>query len=237
MELRETLYKCTCVEHDPYCCQIHGNCPVCVKPEEPEDVVLGYKTSLVAQTMDSMTNNKKQTAVDLFHNKVNELIIGKKTITSNDLGKIWLECKNIEHSIFFHWYFTGKNDKIENKSFRQRYNETYETNDGGEKMITGDNNNPGLTMDMVADMNTVTIATPSGQNNTGTYPEPKQIWKHYKGGRYEIIAMCNHTTTNEVMVVYKSLSFNGFHARPYSEWHDEVWVNNNCKTRFTLISW
>jgi hypothetical protein len=61
MELRETLSKCTCIEHDPYCCQIHGNCPVCVKPEEPEDVVLGYKTSLVAQTMDSMTNNKQQT--------------------------------------------------------------------------------------------------------------------------------------------------------------------------------
>ena len=19
--------KCTCKEHDPYCCQIHGNCP------------------------------------------------------------------------------------------------------------------------------------------------------------------------------------------------------------------
>jgi len=50
--------KCTCIEHDPYCCQIHGNCPVCVKPEEPEDVVLGYKTSLVAQTMDSKRNGE-----------------------------------------------------------------------------------------------------------------------------------------------------------------------------------
>ena len=26
--------KCTCKEHDPYCCQIHGNCPTCVKKEE-----------------------------------------------------------------------------------------------------------------------------------------------------------------------------------------------------------
>ncbi|CAB4175220.1 hypothetical protein UFOVP1247_94 [uncultured Caudovirales phage] len=26
--------QCTCKEHDPYCCQIHGNCPTCVK-EEP----------------------------------------------------------------------------------------------------------------------------------------------------------------------------------------------------------
>ena len=112
---------------------------------------------------------------------------------------------------------------------------------GGENM-TGENknknNNPGLTMDIFgANTETHTIATPSGQNNTGTYPEPKQIWLHYKGGRYEIIAMCNHTTTNEVMVIYKSLSFNGFHARPYSEWHDEVWEGVHRKTRFELVCW
>jgi len=43
-----------------------------------------------------MSNKTKQTGVDLFHDKVNELIVGKKTITSNDLGKIWLECKEME---------------------------------------------------------------------------------------------------------------------------------------------
>ena len=26
--------QCTCKEHDPYCCQIHGSCPTCVKKEE-----------------------------------------------------------------------------------------------------------------------------------------------------------------------------------------------------------
>jgi len=105
------------------------------------------------------------------------------------------------------------------------------TSDGGEKTMTGENNNPGN--NNTTDEN----KTITGQNNTGTYPEPGQIWSHYKGGRYEIIAMCNHTTTNEVMVVYKSLSFNGFHARPYSEWHDEVWDGSLCKTRFQLVSW
>ena len=34
--------------------------------------------------------------------------------------------------------------------------------------------------------------------------------------------MCNHTDTDEVLVIYKSLSFGGFHARPYSEWHEQV---------------
>ena len=109
-------------------------------------------------------------------------------------------------------------------------------NTGEETKLTGENNNPGLTMDMVVDMKTTTIATPAGQNNTGIYPEPGQIWQHYKGGRYEIIAMCNHTTTNEPLVIYKSLSFNGYHARPYSEWHDEVSNGNNCVTRFVWFN-
>ena len=57
------------------------------------------------------------------------------------------------------------------------------------------------------------------------YPQPGEIWCHYKGGKYEVIAMCNHTSTDEILVIYKSLSFGGFHARPYSEWH--VFVQND----------
>jgi hypothetical protein len=52
------------------------------------------------------------------------------------------------------------------------------------------------------------------------YPQPGEKWQHYKGGKYEIVCMCNHTETNEEFVIYRSLSFGGFHARPYSEWHD-----------------
>ena len=54
------------------------------------------------------------------------------------------------------------------------------------------------------------------------YPQPGEKWQHYKGGQYEIVCMCNHTETNEVLVVYKSLSFGGFYARPFSEWHEQV---------------
>ena len=55
--------KCTCIEHDPYCCQIHGGCPLCVKPETLEDTVLGHKTSLIAQMLDSkeISEEPKQT--------------------------------------------------------------------------------------------------------------------------------------------------------------------------------
>jgi hypothetical protein len=60
------------------------------------------------------------------------------------------------------------------------------------------------------------------QKRKEDYPQPNEIWQHYKGGKYQIVAMCNHTTTDEVLVIYKSMSFGGFHARPYSEWHDVV---------------
>ena len=54
------------------------------------------------------------------------------------------------------------------------------------------------------------------------YPQPGEKYQHYKGGEYEIVCMCNHTDTDEILVVYRSLSFGGFHARPYTEWHAEV---------------
>jgi hypothetical protein len=69
------------------------------------------------------------------------------------------------------------------------------------------------------------------------YPQPGEIWYHYKGGKYEVIAMCNHTTTDEILVIYKSLSFGGYHARPYSEWHDDVKnTNGTTVNRFWKFS-
>jgi len=63
-------------------------------------------------------------------------------------------------------------------------------------------------------------------NNNYYYPQPGENWQHYKGGQYEIVCMCNHTDTNEVLVIYRSLSFGGCHARPYSEWHDTLKVDS-----------
>ena len=54
------------------------------------------------------------------------------------------------------------------------------------------------------------------------YPKPGEKYQHYKGGQYEVICMCNHTETNEPLVIYKSLSFGSQYARPFSEWNDEV---------------
>ena len=55
-----------------------------------------------------------------------------------------------------------------------------------------------------------------------TYPQPGEKYQHYKGGQYEVICMCNHTETDEPLVIYKSLSFGSHYARPFSQWYDEV---------------
>ena len=82
------------------------------------------------------------------------------------------------------------------------------------------------------------------QNNEGVYPQPGELWRHYKGGIYKIVAMCNHTDTDEILVIYKSVSFGGFHARPYSEWHDQFppepdapwYIKDYPVTRFSKLS-
>jgi len=72
------------------------------------------------------------------------------------------------------------------------------------------------------------------------YPKPGEKYQHYKGGQYEIICMCNHTDTNEPLVVYRSISFGSQYARPLSEWYGEVDVSEFGgrkipRNRFSLI--
>ena len=59
------------------------------------------------------------------------------------------------------------------------------------------------------------------------YPLPGEKYLHYKGGRYEVICIANHTDNNEAVVIYKSLSFGSTYARPLVEWFDIVeWHRN-----------
>jgi hypothetical protein len=64
------------------------------------------------------------------------------------------------------------------------------------------------------------------------YPLPGQVYKHYKGGIYEIISMAVHTETGERLVVYKSLNFGSVYVRPYEIWNSE---SKDGEKRFTLI--
>jgi hypothetical protein len=64
------------------------------------------------------------------------------------------------------------------------------------------------------------------------YPLPGQIYRHYKGGNYEIISMALHTETGERLVVYKSLNFGSVYVRPYDIWNSDT---EDREKRFTLI--
>lgn len=67
------------------------------------------------------------------------------------------------------------------------------------------------------------------------YPEPGQIYRHYKGGKYVILFLAKHTSTEEPLVIYQSLLFGSYHARPLSEWFENVPSANGEFQRFKLI--
>lgn len=74
---------------------------------------------------------------------------------------------------------------------------------------------------------------------------PAGIWRHYKGGHYQVLGIAAHSETNEPMVVYVSLD--GLHlpgprmrVRPLSMWFDRVPFTtpdgiNTERSRFTYI--
>ncbi len=64
----------------------------------------------------------------------------------------------------------------------------------------------------------------------------KGIYEHYKGNRYELLCIANHSETLEKMVVYKALYGEGeVWVRPASMWAEEVLVNGKTVPRFRLI--
>jgi len=62
-----------------------------------------------------------------------------------------------------------------------------------------------------------------------SYPLPGSLYKHYKGGIYEVLTLATHTETNEPMVVYQSMLFGSIYARPLSEWNKPL---DNGDVRF-----
>lgn len=64
----------------------------------------------------------------------------------------------------------------------------------------------------------------------------KGIYEHYKGNRYELLYVANHSETLEKMVVYKALYGEGeIWVRPLSMWNETVEVNGEKIPRFKLI--
>ena len=60
------------------------------------------------------------------------------------------------------------------------------------------------------------------------------IYRHFKGGRYEVIAIAKHSETLEEMVVYRALyGDGGVWVRPASIWEETVVYGGKEVKRFT----
>ena len=64
------------------------------------------------------------------------------------------------------------------------------------------------------------------------YPLPRQRYKHYKGGTYEVITLATHTETGEKLAVYKSINFGSIYVRPLDIWNSNSELGHK---RFELI--
>ena len=67
------------------------------------------------------------------------------------------------------------------------------------------------------------------------YPR-KGIYRHYKGNKYELIHIANHSETLEKMVVYKALYGDGdIWVRPLYMWSEPVVVDGKEVLRFEYV--
>ncbi len=68
-------------------------------------------------------------------------------------------------------------------------------------------------------------------------PEIKSgLYRHFKGGEYEVIGLALHSETLEVMVVYKALYGQGLTwVRPRSMFLETVTYEGKEVSRFTFI--
>ena len=64
----------------------------------------------------------------------------------------------------------------------------------------------------------------------------KGIYRHYKGGEYELLAIANHSETMEKMVVYRALyGAKEFWVRPASMWNEVIERDGKIFPRFTYM--
>ena len=65
--------------------------------------------------------------------------------------------------------------------------------------------------------------------------KPHTVWRHFKGNRYEVIALAKHSETLEDLVVYRALyGEGGVWVRPLSMWSETVETKDGIVHRFTL---
>lgn len=65
-------------------------------------------------------------------------------------------------------------------------------------------------------------------------PKPGETYLHFKGGKYEVLAVGTHTETEARMVVYKSVFTDKVWVRPLDKWLEPVREGVE-KPRFRLL--
>jgi hypothetical protein len=62
------------------------------------------------------------------------------------------------------------------------------------------------------------------------------LYRHYKGGRYEVIGVARHSETHEALVVYRPLYGEGaLWVRPYAMFVESVSIDGVLRPRFERI--
>ena len=63
------------------------------------------------------------------------------------------------------------------------------------------------------------------------------LYRHYKGGEYEVIGVARHSETHEPLVVYRPLyNDTGWWVRPHSMFFEDVLVDGALRPRFEKIA-
>lgn len=66
---------------------------------------------------------------------------------------------------------------------------------------------------------------------------PLGLYRHYKGGPYEVLGTARHSETQEPMVVYRALyGTQGLWVRPAAMFTEEVQINGVWQARFAKVA-
>ena len=62
------------------------------------------------------------------------------------------------------------------------------------------------------------------------------LYRHYKGGEYEVVGVARHSETLEPLVVYRPLyNASGLWVRPYAMFVETIEVDGVVRARFAKI--
>jgi len=76
----------------------------------------------------------------------------------------------------------------------------------------------------------------SDQNLPPLPDTPLGLYRHYKGGEYEVIGVARHSETLEPLVVYRPLyNQTGWWVRPHAMFFEPIILNGELRPRFERI--